>query len=272
MTNIKVIKKEGKNNGKTLVILAGVHGNEKAGVKAFDKLIPKLKIKKGTVFFIYANLKALKQNKRFIDFNLNRCFNNNLSKEIRNSAEGKTALEIIPYLKKANFVLDIHESNSEKSKPFIISEKNSFYLIKFLPAEIVTTDWGLFYPSSSVHYANSHGGDGIAIELGYLGDPRGVDKAENVILNFLTSLNFIEGEPIQIEKQDYYKLKEVYKNTSNSFTKSRKFSDFEILREKTLIGNEGENKIYREKGDIMLFVRDRDEINTECFIVLEKIS
>jgi len=40
MTNIKIIENIGKNPGKNILILAGVHGNESFGCDVLDKLIP----------------------------------------------------------------------------------------------------------------------------------------------------------------------------------------------------------------------------------------
>jgi len=92
-SNIKVICKKGGKTGKTTLILAGVHGNEKCGIIAFDKIIKNIKIESGKVYFIYSNLKAIKQNKRYIEKNLNRCFFKKQSKEIKLSLEGNTARE-----------------------------------------------------------------------------------------------------------------------------------------------------------------------------------
>src|SRR3989338_5463841 len=118
--NIKVIEIEGQKKGKTIAVLVGVHGNELCGVKALDSLIPKLNIESGKIIFIYANLEAIKQNKRFIEANLNRCFLKEQPLGMRETLEGKTAKEIMPYLNEADVALDIHASFTDKSSPFVI--------------------------------------------------------------------------------------------------------------------------------------------------------
>src|SRR3989338_8412149 len=117
MSNIQIVEKN-------VVILVGVHGNEVCGVKAVDQLLPILQIKSGNVMFIYANLEAIKQRKRFIEQNLNRCFLKKQPLEIKNSIEGKTAQEIIPYLDKADVLLDIHASFTKDSIPFVICDES----------------------------------------------------------------------------------------------------------------------------------------------------
>src|SRR3989338_5668446 len=108
MTNIEVIVKESKKSGMKVVVLAGVHGNESFGVQMLKKIIPNIKVLNGKVTFIFANLEALKQNKRFVEYNLNRAFFKKQPKEIYDTLEGKTAREIMPYLDDADIMLDIH--------------------------------------------------------------------------------------------------------------------------------------------------------------------
>ena len=62
-------KLEGKNKGITLVLFAGIHGNENSGIFAINEVFNKIKDLdlNGTVYGISGNLKALEVNKRFID-------------------------------------------------------------------------------------------------------------------------------------------------------------------------------------------------------------
>ena len=93
---LKVMKEEftqliGEKEGPTSIILAGVHGDEKCGVEAFKKLLPNLQIEKGRVWFGYGNPRAIEENKRFTEANLNRMFKGDeeLSKKDKNSYEYK---------------------------------------------------------------------------------------------------------------------------------------------------------------------------------------
>ena len=52
--------------GKTSVIIAGIHGNEMCGIKAFEKILPSLSIDCGKVIFLIGNPVALSENKRLI--------------------------------------------------------------------------------------------------------------------------------------------------------------------------------------------------------------
>ncbi len=271
-SNIKIIEKKGEREGKNLVVLAGVHGNEICGIKAFDKLIPKLKIESGKVTFIYANLEAIKQNKRFIEKNLNRCFLQEQYEDIKNSLEGRTAREIIPYLEKADIMLDIHASATKGSQPFVICDESLMDEANIFDVKLVVCNFDEFEPGSTDYYMNQLSKKGFGIECGYLDDPKSQKIAKKAIINFLISNKSIKGN-LKIRKdQKFLKIISLYKNKFGIFKKSREFSDFELLDGKIIVGSDGDKTVYGNKGDILLFVRDRENLNSECFLVAKEIS
>ena len=269
MSNIKVIERLGKSPGKTIVLLAGVHGNETCGVEAFKELIPNLSISSGKVIFIYANIEAIKQNKRQIDYNLNRCFLKNQPEEIKKTLESKTAKEIMPYLEKADLILDIHASFTEGSMPFLICDEQQLEKSKIFDVDIISYNWDSFEPGSTEYYMNLQGKPGFCIECGFLGNKESNEKAKQAILNFLAFARCINREVKERENQRIIKIKSIYKN-KDKFTLSRIFKDFEKLSEKTLIGLDGREKIFADKGDIILFARNSQGLEEECFLLAEE--
>lgn len=266
----KVIVKAGKLPGKTVAIFAGVHGNETCGIKAFDKILPSLELKTGKAYFVYANLEAIKQNKRFIEQNLNRCFLKHQPKNIKNSLEGKTARDLMPILNEADALLDVHASNSKDSVPFVICEKHSFDLAKVLQLEIISSGWDEFEPGSTDHYMNLQNKPAVGIECGYLGDTASDERAESAIISFLIKNNLIDGELPYQTKKTFYKIIFLYKNTQGPFRKSMDFADFTKLKERVLVGFDGNKKVFAEKGNVLLFVRDRANLNEECFLIAQE--
>jgi predicted deacylase len=272
MTNIKVIEKKGKKPGNKVILLAGVHGNELPGIKAFEELIPKMKIEFGKVTFIYANIESIKQNKRQINTNLNRCFFEKQPKDIAESLEGKTTREIMPYLGDAEFMLDIHASPILESKPFIICRENLVDMAKIFDVDLIVTNFDPFEPGSTDFYMNNLNKPGFCLECGYLADKSSIELAKKEILNFLVYTGNITGKLKTRENQKKLTLVSLYKNKNQPFNKSREFADFEKLTKNTLIGREGDKEIYRESGDIILFLRDCKEINKECFLVARELE
>ena len=107
--------------GATTTIMVGVHGNELAGVCAIQELLKKpLEVIAGNVFIIFANLEALKTGTRFSQINMNRCF---IAGSNGTSYEELRVKEILPYLEKSDFLLDIHNTlDMINSQPFLICE------------------------------------------------------------------------------------------------------------------------------------------------------
>lgn len=270
MENIKVIEKKGKKPGKTLVVLAGVHGNEVCGVKAFDNLIPNLEIASGKVYFIYANLEAISQNKRFVEKNLNRCFLKEQSEEIAQSLEGKTAREIIPYLEEADVMLDVHASFTKDSRPFVICDESQIMEAGIFDSDLVVCNFDEFEPGSTDYYMNLQKKKGFGFECGFLGDPKTQEIAEKSIINFLIYFGAIKGET-RLNEQMKLKLNGLYKNRNGAFKLARYFPDFEKLIDRTLIGYDGSEKVYAEEGSVILFARDREKLNEECFLTARDI-
>ncbi|MEK6890534.1 MAG: hypothetical protein AABX03_00170, partial [Nanoarchaeota archaeon] len=82
----------------------------------------------------------------------------------------------------------------------------------------------------------------------------------------------IKGSLNLKKNQRFLKIISLYNNKFGRFSKSREFSDFELLNKKTIIGKDGTKVVYGSRGDILLFVRDREELNSECFLVAKEIS
>jgi succinylglutamate desuccinylase len=100
-----------------IVVLAGVHGNEKAGVLALKEFIKSEEIKKinKSVIFILGNPKAYEKNVRYTESDLNREFG-----IFDNSYEGQRAKEIAEFLKDAKVMLDLHLTQTPTEKPFAV--------------------------------------------------------------------------------------------------------------------------------------------------------
>lgn len=272
MTNIKVIEKTGNEKGKTTVILAGIHGNETCGIKAFDKIIPTLQIDSGKVIFIYSNLEAIKQNKRFIEKNLNRCFLKDQPKEIFESIEGKTALEIIPYLDSCDFSLDLHSSSNPLSVPFLICDEKQLKNAPNFETEIVSYNWDSFEIGSTDHYMNKLNKPGFCYECGYSNNEKSIETAINAIMNFLKFTGNIKGKVNKRTDQRFMKIKAVYINKMFAFKKAVCLQDFGKITKDMIVGYEGNQPVFAKKDDILVFLTDRNYINQECFLTAIEVK
>lgn len=108
-TPVYIIKTDYKEP--TIMIVAGTHGNEKAGIKAAEYLKENIEIERGTLIIIpKANIFACEENLRCFppEINLNRVYPGNPQ---GNSVE-KLAYEIFGLMKKydISLLVDLHES------------------------------------------------------------------------------------------------------------------------------------------------------------------
>jgi len=124
----------GTNTGPTVIIFAGIHGNEKAGVHASDKVIQKINERhlkfKGNLHIILGNINALNKGIRFEKVDLNRIWQNDHIEALENnkgelSSEEKEQSDILIIIKNILihqpgpfYFLDLH-TTSATSVPFI---------------------------------------------------------------------------------------------------------------------------------------------------------
>ncbi len=258
----------GKKAGKTVTILAGVHGNEPCGLKVLKKISKELKIKKGKVNLIVGNPRAVRSNCRFIEMNLNRAFRPTSELSIRelSSYERKRAEQIMPYLENSDYVLDIHSSSSKITKPFVICEPQSYEVVSFLPVSIISSNWDKFEPGGTDYFTNLKGGKGICIESGYSLDSSGVGVIEKSVKNLLIFAGLIEGQLSRKTKQQKIKISYVYV-VKNLYYPVREFSDFEFVESGQVVGYDGKNKIKAPFDGFIIFNNSKKKTGEEGFIL-----
>ena len=81
----------GTKSSPTVVIIAGIHGNERAGVIATDKVLAKIKADniafEGNLYFILGNINALNKGVRFEKVDLNRIWRKDNIEDLFNIRE-----------------------------------------------------------------------------------------------------------------------------------------------------------------------------------------
>ena len=122
----------GTNQGPTVIIFAGIHGNEKAGVHASDKVIRKINERnlkfKGNLHIILGNINALNKGVRFEKIDLNRIWQNEHIKVLETS-EGELSAEE----KEQNDILIIIKNILvHQPGPFYFLDLHKHQLLQFL--------------------------------------------------------------------------------------------------------------------------------------------
>jgi predicted deacylase len=254
--------------GPTSMILVGTHGDEQCGVRALEKILPTFQIQRGTVMFGFGNPRAITFGVRRTDADLNRMFQDedNYSDEERASYEYLRALELKPFLNRAEVLLDVHASTVPDSRAFVICESNAQEIAKCLPVKTVVSGFDEVEPGGTDYYMNRMGKIGICIECGYTGDSRSVEIAEEGIYAFLTVRGHISGD-VESREQLSIKMFEKYYTQSDYFVLAKSFDNFEFVEAGQLIGLDGVTEIRAPRRCVILFARNRQRAGDEAFLL-----
>jgi succinylglutamate desuccinylase len=266
----EIIQLKGKEKGTTSIVLVGVHGDEKCGIEALEKILPTLKIECGTVLFGYGNPRAIEANKRYTEANLNRMFNDkDLALKEKESYEYQRAQFLKNYLNKADALLDIHASSIPNSRAFVICETNAGEIVKFFPINLVVFGFDKVEPGGTDYYMNSNGKIGICLEGGYIKDPRAAKIVEESIFAFLKARGHINNN-LTPTKQSYIQMFKKYFAKTDKFTLSKPFENFEVVEANQLIGIDGQEEIKAPKRSQILFAHNGTKIGDEVFLLGEE--
>ncbi|MEK7518876.1 MAG: succinylglutamate desuccinylase/aspartoacylase family protein, partial [Patescibacteria group bacterium] len=259
-----VFVKRGTQDGPTLAVVAGVHGNERVGVMALQALWPTLEIVKGTVYAMYANPEAIAKNVRFIEKNLNRCF---MHGNVSTTLEERRAQELLPIFDTCDAVLDLHATNSVKTTPFLITEQPSMDLARALDFPIISTGWNEAEGGAVDGYVYERGKIAVTTELGSVKTPElYLDLAKQSILTFLRYYGCIEGDvPTPTQTPKYVHIVRSVLKQTNALSFAKDFADFEALPEGDVFAKDGDTEYRAGKGECIIFPRPEKEIGGEAF-------
>lgn len=261
---IKLIK--GYRPGPTVAIVAGTHGNEITPVQALLAWQRRLQPERvyGRVFFVLGNPRALKRRVRFIEGDLNRAFGRTGR---RTFIEARRARELKPIFRVCDAVLDLHASNTRRTRHFLIAEPAALRIGRSLPFPIVVHGFDRFEPGSIDWFANSVGGIGLCAECGYLDADRTRLIAHRAIETFLVATGAILGN-VREFRQERLRVHHLYHNRSARFQPKRTWADLAPVRRHELIGLDGTRPIRASVSGKLLFVRERTTPAQECFLLL----
>ena len=240
---------KGKNSSPTIVVFAGIHGNENAGVIASKNIIKKIEKDnlnfQGNLFFIYGNINALNKGIRYEKVDLNRIWNIENINRIKSSTndfnvEEKEQLEIYFQIKNIFetqkgpfYFLDLHTTSSP-TVPFItISDSlNNRHFSKKFPVPIVL---GIeeYLDGPLLTYLNEFGYISLGFEAGAHYEEQSVKNCESFIWLSLIYTKCI----VKIEIKDFDK----YKNELMKSKCTNKYRFFEIDYQYII----GENEMFK---------------------------
>jgi|SRR3989344_4312736 len=262
-----ILELTGRKPGPTTMVLVGVHGNEKCGIEALNKILPSLEVERGRVLIAYGNPRAIELNVRFTEENLNRLFRpeETLSEKERASYEYMRARFLKKYLDQADALLDVHASLTPGSQRFVICEQNARDAAKYLPIPLVVSGFDQVEPGGTDYHMNRFGKIGICVECGYSDDSSSTEIAQKTITAFLVARGNVTGD-LELYPQSSLQMEGLYLTKSDSFVLARQFEDFEKVSAGQIIGIDGKDEVKVPIDGIILFARNRTQAGEEAFL------
>ena len=198
---------EGDHNGPLNILLGGLHGNEVAGVKAINQVFQDIRNHRipinGTLVGLAGNLQAIAANKRFIDYDLNRCWTNQFASAVyakqhtlAEDIEFKSLHEIILKYNRLDadqkILIDLHTTSSEKGN-FIVVPANeaSNPVVKSLRQPVVV-DLDQHLKGTLLKYLQQFGFLAMAFEGGLIGSSKAIDLHEAGIWEILKASGAVD--------------------------------------------------------------------------------
>lgn len=154
-----------------VVISGGVHGNELIGIYLVKKLQHDFfEAKNISVDFLLANPKAIKMNRRYIDYDLNRAFSKEALTQDSHLYEFERAKVIQERLRNSDFLIDLHTTTANMGISVILSKKDeqSESVAKILAKEFEQVRIVQWFGSDEGDFINSLVPSSITIEVGHV--------------------------------------------------------------------------------------------------------
>ncbi len=289
----------GTDNTPTVVIFAGIHGNEIAGVHAAHMVIDKIKKENlkfiGNLHLILGNINALKKGIRFEDVDLNRIWRNTTIDQFKNgestkhleSKEQKDIYLIIQEILKEPgpfYFLDMH-TTSASSVPFI-TISDSLNNRKFSANFPIPVVLGIeeFLDGPLLTFINEYGHVALGFEGGAHADESSIINCEAFIWKALVHSNCIDASSIpeygQYQKvlsnlcceYQFFEINYRYQVKKNeNFIMKKGFENFETIQKSQVLAISDGVQVYAPEGG-RIFMPLYQELGEDGFFILSSIS
>lgn len=254
--------------GPKVVIIGSLHGNERIGAEAIEKLkndLADCKLLAGEVFLILGNPFAYEQNVRFLEFDMNRLLGKDYSDlETADSStlaiEQKRVLEIAEIVKDADFLLDIH-STIKPSRAFMYCETSLEHLklANLFSVDYIVSAASDFRPADLVssvdNFVDERGGIGLTYEAGWHEDPLKVSEVIKNIKTFLQELDVYDFE-LAVNSAHIAQQMLIYADVipqSGSFSFVKDFENFDFVEKGSIIALDGDAEITAKQDSYVVF-------------------
>lgn len=263
-----ILRTRGLLPAPSVLIIGGMHGNERTGITVVQKLQDdifsgKRSVIGGMLTLVLGNPPAIEQNLRAIDGrDLNRYFSKEALSNNEGTSEHQRATVIAELIREADIVIDLHATN-KPSVPFVASKNDDAHrnVFRWFRPECILVDplyiFGGGAPVTIDEYADNQGKIGLCFETGWVGDESIALQIFDSIIEYLTDVGIFEGEKVIAPKMNaavYEITSSVLKDArSFMFANGRGMSSFENINSNDTLGHRGNEAVYAENDGVIIF-------------------
>ena len=219
------------------MVIGCLHGHELIGKRVIEELRT-LSISGGTLITVIANTRAIKDGVRFISQDLNRAFPGKQD----GNYEQRLAHELMPLLKKADIVIDIHSTTVGLASSVILTKVNNPIrkLLSFInPKRVIVMQ-------KKVGKTSLTGNCKAGISLEYGADKSERAYKENIrdILNILNGYGISTGRKASAKgatKTEYFESLGTLSRRPG-FKLKKEIKNFLLVKKGDVIGTKGEEE------------------------------
>lgn len=281
----------------TIVFTAGIHGNEHAGVLAIQKIFLHQTLDlKGNVYALLGNMKALSQDERFIDFDLNRLWtfekmesDFDLQHKISEIRERNELIaEINGIIKKHGHrkivFIDLHTTSSVSCPfiPFNDSLQNRSFTQNF-PVPLVL---GIeeYIQGAMTTYINDRRHIAFAFEAGRHQDASSIELHSTFIQLCLYHQNLLEENPKELAHltsrlksaiditPGFYEISYHHElDGMGNFQMKPGYKNFQAIKKGELLALQKEKEVFSPQSG-RIFMPSYQKLSLDGFFIIKKIS
>ena len=209
--------KDGSEDGPLVVLVGGLHGNEHTGVHAIINVFRTIEERnldfKGRLVGLTGNVRAYDLGRRYLDYDLNRCWNGDLIKELkeqhdpeRAKAEDLELLELLHELElhsetthRPKVLVDLHATSSDNGNFIVIPRDEADNPIVVSLRLPIVIDLEKYLAGTLLEYMHHKGFVAFAFEGGLIGS----DKALSLHTSGIWELLYAAGV---MERQNHHEF------------------------------------------------------------------
>lgn len=276
---------EGGAKDTLMILVGGLHGNESTGVSAIINVFRSIQENNipvnGKIIGLIGNVIAFEMGKRFIDYDLNRCWTEELAHELRfnhnpmeEKAEDSEFLELLGEIEKYSkgnyrkkILVDLHATSSENGNFIVIPmDEADNEIVNALSLPIVV-DLEKYLAGTLLEYMHKRNFISFAFEGGLIGS----DKALSLHTSGIWELLFASGMVERRYHDEFikysgivesfihnlpHKVSILYRhevNESDDFKMKPGYHNFQKVKKGEVVARDNKGKI-KAKEDGLIFM------------------